>query len=270
MTSIQTIKTELKNYLRKLEMTIQEVSKKIKIQDSQPLTVRNKSGKNTYMTSCNGKQVYLGKNKTQQLKELEEQNYLFKLKTTAENEAITIEKMLKTLDKTADIDEVFLKIAQPKRHLIEPIAEKIQLYNTSDFCEMSEKAKKKNNKNVTEHTYKTSDGVKVRSKSELIIAERLIANNIPYFYEPNIWFENLLMVFKPDFQVLNKRTGESFYWEHFGMMDNANYLKEFQFKMNVYAEGGYFPGRKLIISTESSTEPLNTETIDLMIKEYLL
>jgi len=67
---------------------------------------------------------------------------------------------------------------------------------------------------------------KVRSKSEVIIADRLFINAIPYEYERGLIVKipktaecpETEMVWNPDFRVLNVRTGKEYIWEHFGRM----------------------------------------------------
>ena len=76
--------------------------------------------------------------------------------------------------------------------------------------------------------------------------------------------------FYPDFLCLNLRTREEFYWEHFGMMDDEEYANNAAGKINLYAENGLYPGRKLILTMETQREPLNTRTVDKLIKEFLL
>lgn len=68
----------------------------------------------------------------------------------------------------------------------------------------------------------TSKGLRVRSKSEVIIAEALYSMGIPFRYEFPISIRNLGYV-HPDFYCLNLHTREEFIWEHFGMMDNLEY-----------------------------------------------
>lgn len=267
----------IQNYLTVISSRISQVKKVVAICSEKlskcpegDLVVHSMGGKTRYILLKREKQIYLGHDKTEQIKAFEEKNYYKKLKQTAEREIKSLEKVIKTIGKTDDVNEVFFKIPEAKRNLIKPFALQTIDNNLGNFCQMNDIAKQKNNKKLKESSFMTSDGVKVRSKSELIIAERFIANKIPYYYEPDIYFESILKAMKPDFQVYNKRTGEVFYWEHFGMMDNPDYLKEFQFKMNIYADGGIFPGKQLIMTTESSGCSLSTQYVDLMIKEYLL
>ena len=143
----------------------------------------------------------------------------------------------------------------------------------------------------------TSTGVRVRSKSEVLIADALTRHGIPYRYEyPLIIKKNKSagdrpstgtgttirsgsssslrdenrIILHPDFMCLNVRTRQEFYWEHFGLMNSPEYTKIAAGKLRLFTENGIFPGHNLIITMEAQNEPLSTNTIDLTIKQYLV
>lgn len=116
-----------------------------------------------------------------------------------------------------------------------------------------------------EISYKTEKGGYVRSKSELIIANKLFAERIPYRYEAKLTLKDNIVIY-PDFTILKPNTQEIILWEHFGMMDNPKYLDNFIIKINTYAENGYLLGKNLICSFESSSNPVNIEYIERQIK----
>jgi len=126
-----------------------------------------------------------------------------------------------------------------------------------------------------EKTYVASDGTCVRSKSELIIAEALIACKVPFFYE-RPFFQFLgnggrgVRNLYPDFTCLNRRTGKTYYWEHLGMMDNPDYATKNVRRIMEYAKEGVYPGSELILSFEAEDVPLRTDYIRAVIKKYLL
>ena len=68
--------------------------------------------------------------------------------------------------------------------------------------------------------HKTVRGELVRSKSEVIIANALHYHNLDYIYEPELVLEG--KVKRPDFKVVDEDTGEEWYWEHCGMMNDPN------------------------------------------------
>ena len=59
----------------------------------------------------------------------------------------------------------------------------------------------------------------VRSKSEALIDMILYVNKIPFRYECGLQLGSRLMY--PDFTIRHPKTGEFYYWEHFGLMDVA-------------------------------------------------
>lgn len=115
----------------------------------------------------------------------------------------------------------------------------------------------------------TSKGLRVRSKSEVIIAEALYSMGIPFRYEFPISIRNLGYV-HPDFFCLNLRTREEFIWEHFGMMDNLEYAAKNTEKIDMYAKSGYILGRKFIATFETSLTPINTKTVKTTAKQFLI
>ena len=78
-----------------------------------------------------------------------------------------------------------------------------------------------------QHNYTTMKGERVRSRAEIIIANMLRLFEIPYRYEAALWIGERVVY--PDFTIMNPQTGELFYLEYFGMMDNPDYAaKQFE------------------------------------------
>ena len=115
----------------------------------------------------------------------------------------------------------------------------------------------------------TDRGERVRSKSEVIIANLLEKEGVPYKYECPVELRNHKK-FYPDFTVLNIRRRKEFFWEHLGMMDNPEYAENAIRKISVYIRNGIVPGKDLIISAETKNTPLNIRDIRGIISHYLL
>ena len=122
--------------------------------------------------------------------------------------------------------------------------------------------------------YDTANGEKVRSKSEVIIADTLARHGIAYRYEFPLRLrqtksssENVTIY--PDFLCLNLKTRDEFYWEHFGLMDDPEYATKSARKLRLYVENNIFIGRNLIITMETQEEPFNTKIIEKTILEFL-
>lgn len=115
----------------------------------------------------------------------------------------------------------------------------------------------------------TARGERVRSKSEKIIADTLDRYKIPYKYECPLVLAGNVTVY-PDFKVLNVRERKEYIWDHFGMMDNENYASNVVMKMQSYFNNGLFLADPLIITMETSKNPLNTRSIEKIIHKYLM
>ena len=129
----------------------------------------------------------------------------------------------------------------------------------------------------------TDNGELVRLKSEVIIANLLKSNNVPYRYEYPLVIareeggEDSASVgdedyceFHPDFYCLNVRTRQEYAWEHLGMMDDESYAARAVEKLALYSANGYFPGKNLIITMETQREPLSTRSIEKLIEGFLI
>lgn len=114
----------------------------------------------------------------------------------------------------------------------------------------------------------TAKGERVRSKTEVIIADMLNRLNVPYRYEFPLRLSNGKVVY-PDFTCLNLRTREEFLWEHFGMMGDEEYLEKMLKKLDDYSAEGFVIGKNLICSMESASHSVNQKQIEQMIRLFL-
>ena len=117
----------------------------------------------------------------------------------------------------------------------------------------------------------TSKGERVRSKSEMLIADTLARMGVPYHYEYPLTLNDNGHTFtmNPDFLCLNLRTRQEYIWEHFGMMDDAAYSTKTVKKLRTYAQNGIYSGHNLITTAETTELPLNTRYLEKIITEYL-
>lgn len=95
--------------------------------------------------------------------------------------------------------------------------------------------------------HKTLSGDLVRSKSEVIVANILFDNHIPFEYEKMLYAPDG-SCFLPDFTINWK--GIEYYWEHLGLLDEEQYSRGWKVKGQWYDT--HFPGR-LITTRESAT-----------------
>ena len=122
----------------------------------------------------------------------------------------------------------------------------------------------KHNSDHAEHLlFPVKLGFKVRSKSEVTIADRLYERGILFHYEERILLseqENY-----PDFYIpITFR--EKYAWEHFGAMDNDYYLGRSRGKILTYLDNDWFPGINMIATYETRQNPLTIEQVDQEIR----
>ena len=116
--------------------------------------------------------------------------------------------------------------------------------------------------------HKTMDGKRVRSKSEVIIANALHHHGIPYRYECAFRSED--MTIYPDFTICHPQNKQIFYWEHFGMMDLSAYANRAFEKLKMYASCQVIPTINLLTTYETAYHQLDCEQVENIIKETFL
>jgi len=115
--------------------------------------------------------------------------------------------------------------------------------------------------------HKTSTGVLVRSKSEVVIANILTKNDISYDYEKPLYSKKDPKDFRlPDFTV--KYEGQKFYWEHLGMLKIPEYKEAWKKKEEWYKENGYLD--RVVVSKDGSDGSINSVEVEKLAKEKIL
>lgn len=114
--------------------------------------------------------------------------------------------------------------------------------------------------------YDTRRGDKVRSKSEAILADILLELGIPYHYEKPVKLQNGNTRY-PDFTLLNVQTREEVYLEHFGLLDDEEYRRDCLRKLDEYRRNGIYPGKNLVFTYETESNPLDIKGIKNMLAE---
>lgn len=139
-----------------------------------------------------------------------------------------------------------------------PISEELLSWANSPF--------EHNPKYPEQLIHKTCSGNLVRSKSEVLIDMALHTNKIPFRYECALSLGDSVVY--PDFTIRHPHTGQTYYWEHFGMMDEPTYSKNSCAKLQLYTSHGIIPTIQLITTYETKEHPLSSETVEKLIHEY--
>ncbi len=112
----------------------------------------------------------------------------------------------------------------------------------------------------------TEPGERVRSKSEKMTADKLYQMGLFYRYECPCVIPGIGTLY-PDFTILDLREREEVIYEHFGLMDQPDYLKNALWKIDQYQKGGYPLGRRFLCSFESSAQLIDIQAFERMIKD---
>ncbi len=97
--------------------------------------------------------------------------------------------------------------------------------------------------------YLTLKGEYVRSKSELIIANELYVNQIPYEYEKPLYLKGRSYPVHPDFTIYTPQQNLTVYWEHCGLMGNEEYRAKWEHKRQAYERSKISEWNKNLIVT---------------------
>lgn len=233
------------------------------------LVLRHQNGELRFYNRNDGESSasqYLGKDKMPTVKALAQKGYDAKLLKEVEKRRKAVEKCLENLNKANAMQELS-KVIEKVPKEVQPFIKAIDSLDDEYVREWSS-LKYRRKPVFNDSSFYTKRNEHVRSKSEVIIADRLFSEGIPYHYEVPISL-NQMDVIHPDFFVLNKRTRKSYFWEHLGMMDSPSYCIDNVRKLQDYANAGYLQGKNFIVTFETSKTPLDTKYIDALIKEYL-
>lgn len=267
------LKELLEEKINETKRLISKIENLLRNTGEETFFVKKEKGIHRYYryNSKDGKITYLGAGKEEEIRALENRAYWLKLEKSAKEEKKCLEKMERILEDMPRWQEVFYAIPQERRHLIEPFVTNPNYFSEKELQTWKMNRFKNRNERPTANV--TMNGENVKSKSELIIADRLRSAGVPYHYESgkSIIDENKgrYMKWHPDFRVLNQRTGREYWWEHFGRMGDPDYFASSVYKIETYAKNGIYLGDNLIITMESDSVPLGSDYVEMLIEKYL-
>ena len=107
---------------------------------------------------------------------------------------------------------------------------------------------------------------RLRSKSELYIANQLYYGRYPSKYECPLLLGNVLL--HPDFTILDTHTRTEKYLEHCGMLGDPDYTDALIRKINTYESNDIFRGETLFLTYETSNLPFDTRSFERLLAHY--
>lgn len=255
---------ELMGRRNRLVSIIRDVEKRLqKAPSGSVRVIKHKYGYQFYQRNESSEKngTYIPVTERQKAISLVQKKYDQQIKTAAEKQLKVINKFLK--DYSPDVlKNIYKLLPEGRKELTNPVelpdAEYVRKWLSYEYD------KKPFREGTPEHY--TSAGERVRSKSEVMIADTLKQNGIPYRYECPLNLGNVIV--HPDFTILRVEDRETLYWEHLGLMDDSTYCQNALKKMRLYEENDIFPGINLILTMETSGIPINLAVIRNMIEKY--
>lgn len=249
---------------KQLETKIKHLQEKLKeFPEGKLICAANGKGVKWYLSDGH-KSVYLPKKEKKLAQQLAHKRYLSLQLKMLLQEKRAIDCYLKQRDSSAiQKEQEFLTTTGFKELLISqlnPISEQLKTWMNEPY------AKSERYPEGLVHT--AVSGNRVRSKSEVLIDMLLCKRRIPFRYECLLQLGEISVY--PDFTIRHPETGELFYWEHLGRMDDPHYASQAYSKLQLYASNGIIPNINLIITCETKEHPINTEMIEKIIEYYFL
>ena len=256
------ISKELKARSELLIKTADALEKRIQEFPEGSIKIR-KINHNVYYCFCLGeKEVrYLSYDDNELIKQLVQKSYLKTTLKVAKEELRAIDKLANNYP-VITLEDIYSTLSDERKEYASPII--------PGDAESANKwlATPNSGRNLIsiETEFYTLNGEHVRSKSEVIIADRLYAKGIPYKYECPLQIGNRII--HPDFTILRLSDRKIIYHEHCGMMDDPNYAKDMVNRINLYSTADIYLGDRLFFTLESSETPLDIRLLDELIEKH--
>ena len=264
---------KLKQRLTKLQKILAAKESQIKKFPEGHLRIAQRHGKCQYYHYTEAespKGRYIPQKKTSLVHSLAQKDYDTQIIRILKKEVAILQTYLKQTSNGNEIKSFYEGLCPARQRLITPIT----LTDEQYISQWKNVAWTGHPFSQDAHIFYTARNERVRSKSEVLIADALTRHGIVYRYEYPVQLHHSSnsgtpVKFYPDFLCLNVRTRVEFYWEHFGRMDNTEYSNNATAKLRLYTENGIIAGRNLIITMETQTEPLSTRVLEKIIAEFL-
>ena len=248
-----------RNFIREtildIEAEIADTKKEIAGYPNTGLRMENRKSKTIYFEVINGKRIVT--NNQKKIDGIVRREYLkSKIEVLEHNERLLRRLLAGFIDANDN-----LYIERMPKHL-----QKLCVLGQTDDWANEEYKMSTYYANLKRH--RTSRGLMVRSKSEVIIAEKLYEYDVPFRYEQLLDVKGC--TYAPDFTVRNRRTGQEFYWEHFGLMNDEKYVKAWRLKLYDFEQAGISPWTNLITTYDKPNNGIDLQMIEFIIKTKLL
>jgi len=194
---------------------------------------------------------------------LVQKKYDSQIAAAAEKQSAVLERFIKKYDPDC-LKRTYESLSDARKRIVMPVEVSDEEY--AEAWQNYTFQHKEIGNDVPEHY--SNKGERVRSKSEVMIADALAQADIPYRYECPLSLGSKII--HPDFTILRIADRKQLYWEHLGMMDDPEYVIKNLRRIRLYEQNEIMPGIDLILTMETSLQPINLSVIKQMIRTYCI
>ncbi len=251
------IKTEYNNLCNRISCIQNELQT---LPSGKLICCNHKNFSKWYLSNSHGR-TYIPKSNRPLAEQLAKKKYLSLLLEDLENEKIALSFYLRHHSSNKKSEQLLTSPSEYQQLLapyFTPLSQELSNWMNCPY--------EHNTSHPENLIYKGVANTLLRSKSEVLIDMLLHTHKIPFRYECALQLGH--SVIYPDFTIRHPLTGNLFYWEHFGLMDNSAYLENAMSKLHLYATHGIIPGIQLITTYETKDHPLNPEIIEKYIEYF--
>ncbi|MBR5280188.1 MAG: hypothetical protein IKU26_04385 [Clostridia bacterium] len=249
---------------QRLEKDIRYMERKLKTLPEGRLICTGTKAKPQFYYAIGSKRKYLSMKETAFITQLAEKKYYQAKLQDCKRQLKGVIAYLKThnpaLDTATKLLTATTKCSELLAPIFRPTNELLAQWMTASYVQ--------NNKYPNQLRHETVHGIKVRSKSESLITLQLVTHKIPFHYEEELELGDIRLY--PDFTLRHPKTGELYYWEHFGCLEDVSYQKTVCQKLQLYMREGIYPDTNLIITWETREKPLTIRDIQDTIQKYFM
>lgn len=258
------IKKILDFYEKRYKRILFNIMKLEKSTGDETLLIVNAKGKPQYLTSRidrqTGKRVrsYINSTEVSYIRALAQKSYVRRAKKLASKRL----RQIIAINKDFEDDEfeiLYDELHPARKVLVTPVEQTWDQLVSSWLKKETFKCPYP----FEETEYYTEKRERVRSKTERDIGNLLAANDIEYKFEAGLRLDGRMIY--PDFTILSRQSRKEVYLEHFGMMDDMNYVDKSVKKIELYEKNGIFLNDRLFITFESGTRDIDHERLKLII-----
>lgn len=261
---MRSMESKLREEVKQLEKIVAEALGRLEKTPEGQLRIATKTKgveyyyKGVDVNNRNGR--YLKKNEQNLAKSIAQRDFDLQVVKNAKARIRAINRFLSQYEQTS-LKELHKKQNKHRKVLIEA-----PILSDEDFIAQWEMVEYEGKKFLDdEQEIITERGERVRLKSEKIIADKLYTLGIPYRYEYPLVLDGNIKIY-PDFTILLMSTRKEVYLEHFGRMDDSNYVDSVMYKLGTYEKNGIYLGVNLFVTHETGKNPLNTRALDKMLR----